>query len=591
MNELLDRLVPVLPYLLSPRDGSPLSLDRAEGVLVDGGGHRYPVVEGTPVLLPGLEALLAGHYELSAAAPPHALYERPVAEVLRRLASGPVAAWFLGFPFEVHAAHALPGAAGAPGTLFETAEGKPAIAVAGGAIAVDRFRSEFRGEAVETWRALRDALPVDPPFRLVERAMPSVDFSNWFEILHALDRVPADPPGPIAPGRLEETNLPFFRHLAAEFGLDLGAGACLDVGCNAGFLVSVFERLGARIPLGLDLRWEQVRGFARRYPRTSRGVLALADLFEWSAPPGSCTLVAIRNNSAFCMTDAFDDRFVRFGRRLLEALAPGGLAHLSFVSDQSRVRSPQGFTNLPVDDVLRWAAEVGAAVLRLARLGSMTGFLLARPEDEAAHRERSRRPRAEQRRAAFDAYRSGDALRVWFLAVSDFVSEIAQECLARGRPSVSLWGTGILGYHVWRLLGVSFPQIAVRGFAVAGRREGPSAVLVLPAEEADLAWRDDTLRVLVDVHTYERRDPEASPYWTWRPEALLFDPRGAAEAPEPPLEFHYLSGDHDLDLPADIAGWYLQGRLARLGPRTDPDAAIEFERLGEDFPMRFRGVY
>ncbi len=580
----MNRIVSALPFLRSPADGSPLDLVPSGAELVDRAGRTYPIADGVPVLVPGFWDLLAGHYEVSVRhGEPHPELARPATAVQKSLAKGPIAAYFLGLPFTIEAVRPGPidpapldPRRRMPGTLFETPEGLPAVLARDGALIVERFTFATPYQSTGDWAELRRLLPVGDPFYLMPRAIPDVVFSNYFEMVLFLGSRPpvrggrAEEPCPAGAAHavdpIEDWNVDYFRQLADLHELDRENGVFLDVGCGGGFLVSAFERLGARHPIGFDIRW----GSLLYPPPMERGLLVFADMFQWCFAPGSCSFVTVRNNSAFSKAPRLDDRFEAFGRGLVRSLAPAGIAYLSFITDGSSVQYPAGFSNLPVPAVHDFLIRIGADPFRLMKLGSIAAFLFGAAGRTEACRERNRRWAHAHRRRAWHAYRTASdptdaaVLAGAFLAVSDFASEVALEMKRRGKVRVCLWGQGILGYYLRRLLHVSFPWVSVG--------EDVPTLAGLPRVRENVG--DEALHVLVDLEAHDQPDPRRTAFGSHRPDLCFFEP-----APEVPAgdRFGYVSGDHDRTVPPLIAEAYLEGRLSLLGGKADPARALAFE--------------
>jgi len=227
-------------------------------------------------------------------------------------------------------------------------------------------------------------------------------------------------------------------------------------------------------------------------------------------------------------------------------------------------------------------------MVKWMKLGSFLGLILCRNEDAPVCDARASAWMHEQRGRALGAYAARDEnshterdLSNAFLAIADFVSDIALAWHRSGQPDLTLWGRGIFAYHVWRMLGVNFPHIAVSAFVTDV--SGSSVLHVIrPSEAAALYPRQ--LRVRISD------EPSFA--------GMSFDFDLCGVAPEaagvsPSWRYQFASGDHDQTLPQSIAGTYFSGAMSLLGQLTPDLESREFEfekRFKEAFPHGFQGV-
>jgi len=403
--------------------------------------------------------------------------------------------------------------------------------------------------------------------------------------------------------------VPWLKWLFDAWRLPVGSHATLDIGCSYGWMAAAMSVAGAATSIGTDIRRPNHDAFRSTFP-ASTAVLAMADMFKWCYAPDRFAFISIRNNSAFCMAPQLDEKFVELGRNVRRSLTQGGLAYLSFLTNFSGMRSDDGFTNLPLADIIDYLHRTGLHIVKMMKLGGATAFLLCRPEDAAhfdglqrtiTHGQRFHALREYVEARVDGAVPAPRILRNLFLAAADMASEIALRWHICERATVCLFGRGILTYYVWRIMTVLYPHIPVGGFVVETNDE-PSVLHVVTDEEAGRIWGDNVLSIYLDTKHWV--DVALGAATSSAPPCDLMFTSGdfgpTLPSGEPSMHgvptsgetftFHYCSGDHDVEVPPIIAGAYLTGLLRNLQEPCHEDAAAFEERFFTTFPSGFEGV-
>lgn len=617
---LRERLTASLHAFCSPEDGTELALDRDLRGFTDRQGRRFPIVEGVPLLIPRLDAFLRDHARVSrASGAPPPLLSGSIADIAAAVARGPVVGFALGFPITIRAVDDPRAESGRePGSLFEDPDGRVRLAGTDGSLAVSDLRAESRHFGHFDWRSIRAALRLEPPFQLLEEPFPDVIISNYFETVlfvaqEDVRRLTAgEPPRELGERSVPPAdvlctqNVPFLEWLFTTYALPVDAFAALDIGCGSGFLTRAAELAGARIPVGTDLRFQCLETqHVALGGGSSRLTLALADMFQWCYRSRAFAFVALRNNSAHAKAPRLDERFDRLHGRVTDALVDGGLGYLTAVTDGSRRLSTEGMANPHHRDLVESIERGGAEVLKLMRVGSCFGALFARPGERELARRTRVAARLQRRRAIDDVLvrgmRSPAALRSLFLAACDLASEVALACHHRRSSGVMIWGSGLLSYYVWRLLGINFPDLPVRAFVVPRVEPRPGdALQTMTAADALRAYPEIVCAV-TDPELLGIAGAPAGPGpvpatagWTVVPFVPAEEPVPGvddalvAAVAEPGWTFRYVSGDQDESLPGPICATYLDGPLKALGGAAASPAFEESFRWS--FPLGFRGV-
>ena len=602
---LLDRFINALRFFCSPVDGSALEFDEADFVIRDKGGNEFPVEEGIPILIPDPRGRLSRHFELASrfSAPSWVLGNGPNStKEAAELRQG----FILGFRVDVRSLrmiqnNRLEAGLRQPGTIYEDDDHRPVLATKAGIFQLEEYSVTSPFDVVSDWESFKRMVGVLPPYFLNENQYPDVEISSLFEILNfPLKRsdlagdLSGSAPQLVAADPVRVMNVSFLRSLFDVHSVDVRTLPVLDIGCGNSSLVGAFEDSGAWYPVGTDIR---SRDF-ERFMQYERAIPAGADMFHWCYAPNTYGFVSIRNNSAFCKAGSLDDRFKRFGTNLLKCLHPRGIAHLSLLTDFSR-QCQSGFTNITLEEFLEYFASVECGLVKLMKLGTYTAFLLCRKEDLSYHQSARREFDLAQRAKAYKEYRATSSpdqriLTNFFLAVADFVSEIALRFHRSGKSVLLLEGQGILGYYCWRMLELFYHNLPFRGYVLdASVERKPSAFNVLSPEETLTGTLADSFRVLVDTRHY---DGVARSSRLEAVDALFFELehdnalRKPLE-PDPPFHFHFASGDHDLRVPPVICNVYFRGQLHRLGNPSAPSTKCEdFEQtFAHDFPLGYLG--
>src|SRR5262249_6355223 len=141
-------------------------------------------------------------------------------------------------------------------------------------------------------------------------------------------------------------------------------------------------------------------------------------------------------------------------------------------------------------------------------------------------------------------------IRNMMLALSDCVSEIAQALWETKKMQVSLWGTGILGYYIWRLLNVYYPNVRVLGFVSPQPPTQAGVFEVIVPPQVQQYWGDAHLKVMVDLPYYAsglNRFGSA-----FRPDVKFFEHSDTADD-SGEWDYHFLAGDYDRTIPSDVS--------------------------------------
>ncbi|AMG35792.1 class I SAM-dependent methyltransferase [Achromobacter xylosoxidans] len=536
---------------------------------------------GVPILIPGLRELFDNHFQISA----------ETGRALHIAADAPVIGYALGCKLVIEEIGDAVTADHPAGALFDC-NGRPAFVTADGPRLVSKLHLDMLG-AQHGWETIQKKLKGAPPYLLLDQQFPDHRFSTYYELLLFLGErtiddlqcgtethghtVPVEQDGN---HELTRLNCSYFRSIIDGFGLPLTAHPALEIGCGSGFLSRSIKEAGATEIIGTDLR---LSGFCFETWAEPGFTPGLANMFQWSYPENHFSLIAIRNNSAFAFARNLDAAFATFLKTCMKSLRQDGGIYLTFLTDGSGGMSAKGFTNLQLSTLVTWLIEQGVYVLKMMRLGSMVGFWVSK---NASLSDRIRRHTHNQRLRALQEYMGSDSgQHDQTLAMADFASEIALNCYLRGVSTVALWGRGIISYQTWRMLGILYPDLAVR-FVVRRDKLGSSVLEVLPSEQAP----HGAVNAIVDDCYYNARRVGFVERWkqarflAQSPDALrLFE----SDAEPSSHAYAFLSGDHDSTIAPELARVYFKGQLA--AGHGDHDAEFE-AKMRYTFPVGFAGV-